>query len=152
MRNGKNSFVYLWQIRRKLFSWYVGEKHVGLDKKRQASQKEHVLSLQRLSQLSTRSFLQVWSSFNFSPTFACSLIAVFSVLVRFIRFFELVYDHIHSLGLFICKRITPTKMLAWWLINRVASSSPLYDPAKVVSVDCMTSWDCQSRGLLLLPA
>ena len=30
-------------------------KHVGLDKKRQASQKEHVLSLQRLSQLSTRS-------------------------------------------------------------------------------------------------
>ena len=36
----------------------VREKHVGLDKKRQASQKEHVLSLQRLCQLklSTRSF------------------------------------------------------------------------------------------------
>ena len=32
------------------------EKLVGLDKKRQASQKEHVLLLQRLSQLSTRSF------------------------------------------------------------------------------------------------
>ena len=31
----------------------VGEKHVGLDKKRQASQKEHVLSLQRFCQLST---------------------------------------------------------------------------------------------------
>ena len=58
MRNGKNFFVYLWQIRRKLFSWYVGEKNVGLDKRRQASQKEHVLSLKRLYQLklSTRSF------------------------------------------------------------------------------------------------
>ena len=58
MRNGKNFFVYLWQIRRKLFSWYVGEKNVGLDKRRQASQKEHVLSLKRLCQLklSTRSF------------------------------------------------------------------------------------------------
>ena len=141
MRNGKSFFVYLWQIRRKLFSWYVGEKHVGFDKRRQASQKEHVLSLKRLCQLklSTRSFAGLIpdsrSVFNFPSTFACSLIAVFSVLVRFFRFFELVHGHFHGLGLFIPKIITPRKMLAWWLINWVASSNP----AKVVSVDCITS-------------
>ena len=154
MRNGKSFFVYLWQIRRKLFSWYVGEKHIGFDKRRQASQKEHVLSLKRLCQLklSTRSFAGLIpdsrSVFNFPSTFACSLIAVFSVLVRFFRFFELVHGHFHGLGLFIPKIITPRKMLAWWLINWVASSNP----AKVVSVDCITSWGCQSWGKLLLPA
>ena len=146
MRNG-NSFVYLWQIWRKLFSWYVGEKHVGLDKKRQASQKEHVLSLKRLCQLKllTRSFAELIldrrdsRSFNFPPTFVCSFIAVFSFLVRFFRFFELVHGHFHGLGLFIPKIITPRKMLAWWLINWVASSSHLYNPAKALSVDCITS-------------
>ena len=130
MRNGKNFFVYLWRrIRRKLFSWYVGEKHVGLDKTRQASQKEHVLSLKRLCQLklSTRSFAGLIpdsGSFNFPSTFACSFIAVFSFLVRFFRFFELVHGHFHGLGLFIPIIITPRKMLAWWLINWVASSNP----------------------------
>ena len=122
MRNGKNSFVYLWRTRRKLFSLYVGEKHIGLDKKRLASQKEHVLSLQRLCQLklSTRSFAGLIPdsrSFNFPPTFACSLVAVLSLLVRFFRFFELVHGHFHGPGLFIPKRITSRKMLAWWLIN-----------------------------------
>ena len=130
-------FRCLWQIRRKLFSWYVGEKHVGLDKRRQASQKEHVLSLKRLGQLklSTQSFVDLIPdsrSFNFPSTFACSLIAVFSFLVRF---FELVHGHFHGLRLFIRKIITPRKMLAWWLINWVASSNP----AKVVSVGCITS-------------
>ena len=42
MRNGKNSFVYLWQIQQKLFHWYVGEKHVESDKK-QANKKENIL-------------------------------------------------------------------------------------------------------------
>ena len=99
-----------------------GEKHVGLDKRRQASQKEHVLSLKRLCQLklSTRSFAGLIPdsrSFNFPSTFACSFIAVFSFLVRFFRFFELVHGHFHGLGLFIPKIITPRKMLAGWLIK-----------------------------------
>ena len=123
-------------------------------KKRQASQKEHVhvLSLQHLSQLSTRSIfcrldpIAIHCSFNFPPTFACLLIAVFSFFVHFFRFFELVHGHFHGLGLFIPKIITPRKMLAWWLINWVASSSHLYNPAKVVSVDCITLQGCQSRG------
>ena len=69
----------------------VGEKHVGLDKRKQASQKEHVLSLLRLSQLSTP-----FGSFNFRPTFACSLILAFSFLVRFFRFFELVQKTLNT--------------------------------------------------------
>ena len=142
------SFIYD-RFGRELFSWYVGEKHVGLDKKMQASQKEHVLSLQRFCQLSTRSFASLIPdsrSFNFPPTFACSLIAVFSLLVRFFRFFELVHGHFHCLGLFIPKIITPKKMLAWWLLNWEASSSHLYNPVKVVLVDCITSQlqGCQS--------
>ena len=56
-------------------------------------------------------------SFNFPSTFACSFIAVFSFLVRFFRFFELVHGHFHGLGLFIPKIITPRKKIAWWLIN-----------------------------------
>ena len=118
------SFIYD-RFGRKLFTWFVGEKHVGLDKKRQASQKEHVLSLQRLGQLSTRSFAGLipdGRSFNFPPTFVCSFIAVFSFLIRFFRFFELVHGHFHGLGLFIPKIITPRKMHAWWLIIWVASS------------------------------
>ena len=71
---------------RETFSWYVGEKHVGLDKKRQASHKEHVLSLQCLSQPSTSTRLQLSANFRL---FAHS--AVFSILVRLFRFFEL--DH-----------------------------------------------------------
>ena len=103
-------------------NFYVGEKHVGLDKKRQTSQKEHVLSLQRLCQLklSTLSFAGLIPdnrSFNFPPTFACSFIAVVSFLVRFFRFFEPVHGHFHGLGLFIPKIITTRKMLAWWLTN-----------------------------------
>ena len=47
-----------------------------------------------------------------SPTFPCSFIAVFSFLVRFFRFFELVHGHFHVLGLFLPKRITPRKMFA----------------------------------------
>ena len=148
-------FIYD-RLGRKLFSWYVGEKHVGLDKKRQASQKEHVLSLKRLCQLKlfTRSFAELIldrpdsRSFNFPPTFVCSFIAVFSFLIRFFRFFELVHGHFHGLGLFIPKIIIPRKMLAWRLVNWAASRNP----AKVVSVDCITSWSCQSRGKLLLPA
>ena len=88
--------------------------------------------------LSTRSFAGLIPdsrSFNFPSTFPCSFNAVFSFLVRFFRFFELVHGHFHGLGLFIPKIITPRKMLAWWLINCVASSYP----AKVVSVDCITS-------------
>ena len=40
--------------------------------------------------------LQAWSfshSFNFPPTFACLLTAVFSFLVRFFCFFELAHGH-----------------------------------------------------------
>ena len=119
-------------------------------------QKEHVLSLKRLCQLKllTRSFADLIldrrdsRSFNFPPTFVCSFIAVFSFLVRFFRFFELVDGHFHGLGLFIPEIIIPRKMLAWRLINWAASSNP----AKVVSVDCIRSWSCQSRGKLLLPA
>ena len=62
--------------------------------------------------------LQAWShsrSFIFSPTLACSLIVVFSFLIRFFRFFELFHGHCHGLGLFISKRITPRKMLGGWL-------------------------------------
>ena len=40
----------------KLFSSYVGEKHVGLDKKRQAGRKERVLSL-RTAPFSTRDLI-----------------------------------------------------------------------------------------------
>ena len=45
--------------------------------------------------------LPAWShsrSFNGGPTFACSLIAAFSFLIRFL---ELVHGHFHGLGLFI---------------------------------------------------
>ena len=56
-------------------------------------------------------------SFNFPSTFARTLIAIFSFLVFFFRFFELVHEHFHGLGLFIPKRITQRKMLAWWLIS-----------------------------------
>ena len=64
----------------------------------------------------------------------------------------LVHGHFHRLGLFIPKIITQRKMLAWWLMNWVASSSHLFNPAKVVLVDCITSRGCQSGGKLLLPA
>ena len=81
------------------------------------ARKEHVLSLKHLCQLklSTRSFAGLIPdsrSFNFPSTFTCSFIAVFSFLVRFFRFFELVHRHFHGLGLFIPKIITPRKMLA----------------------------------------
>ena len=73
------------------------------------------LSLQRLSILnSRRDLLEALShsrSLNFPPYLACSLIAVFSFLVRFFRFFELVHGHFHSLGLFIPKRITQGRCL-----------------------------------------
>ena len=65
MRNSKNSFVYLWQIRRKLFSWYVGEKQVGLDNWEETSQQEKTCAIVTApqSQLST----QAWShSRNFT--------------------------------------------------------------------------------------
>ena len=79
------------------------EKSMTDWKKRQASQKEHVhvhvQSLQHLSQLSTRSIfcrldpIAIHCSFNFPPTFASSLIAVFSFLVPFFCFFELLHGH-----------------------------------------------------------
>ena len=72
-----------------------------------------------------------------AAAFACSFIAVFSFLVRFFRFFEVVHGHFHGLNLFIPKKITPRKMLAWWLINWVASSSHQYNTAKFASDDCV---------------
>ena len=74
MRNGKNCFIYLWQIRLNLFSWYVGEKHVGLDKKSEARQNVYYdYSAFLNSQLD---LLQAWylrRSFNLPPIFACSV-------------------------------------------------------------------------------
>ena len=77
---------------------------------------------------------QAWSlwshsrSFNFPPAFACSLIAVFSFLVRFFRFFELV--HVRS---FVKELHQGRCLVADQLSNRVTSSSHMYVyPAKVV--------------------
>ena len=107
-----------------------------MDKRRQASQKEHVLSLKRLCQLklSTRSFAGLIPdsrNFNFPSTFACSFIAVFSFLVRFFRFFELVHGHFHGLGLFIPKIITPADQYL------EQSSSVKY---LGIIIDCFLSW------------
>ena len=131
-------------LEKSMTDWIKGSK---------PARKNMYYPLKRLCQLklSTRSFAGLIPdsrSFNFQPTFTCSFMAVFSFFVRFFRFFELVYGHFHGLGLFIPKMITLRKMLAWWLINGVASSNPV----KVVSVDCITSEGCQSRGKLLLPA
>ena len=56
MRNGKNSLLIYDRFDGNSLADNVREKHVGLDKKRQASEKEHVLSLRCLSQLLTQSF------------------------------------------------------------------------------------------------
>ena len=56
---------------------------------------------------------------NFPPTFACSLIAVFSFLIRF---FELVRGNFHGQGcLSIPKRITARRMLGGWSTEWLSS-------------------------------
>ena len=155
MQNGRNSCLFM--AGSKLFSWFVGEKHVGLDKNRQASQKEHVVLLQHLSQLLTRSIFCRLDSIVVAWTFRQVLLIHSLLFFHFwfasFRFFKLAHGYFYGLGLFIPKGITPRKMLAWWLINWVAmQSSHLYNPVKVVSVDCITSQDSQSRDKLLLPA
>ena len=130
----------LWQIQRKLFSYYVGEKHVVLDKKRQASQKEHVLSLQCLSQLSTWSIFCRLDPIAIASTF-CQLSLVRSLVYFHFWFasfassnWSMVYvysyqNELHQGGCLVADQLS----------NRVASSSHVYNLAKVVSVGCKTS-------------
>ena len=60
---------------------------------------------------------------NFPPTFACSLISVFSFLVLFFRFIELVHGHFHGLGLFMRKRIGRSEIQQGTSSGRVSNFS-----------------------------
>ena len=97
------SVIYDTRIPRNLFRWYVGEKQVGWDKKKQASKKKHVLSAPFSALNSTFCRLD---PIAVASTFASSL-AVFSFLFRFL---ELVHENFHGPDWFIPKRITPRKM------------------------------------------
>ena len=104
---------------------------------RQSSRKEHGLSYYSDFLNSRLNLLQAWChscSFNFPPTFACSLVAVFSFLLRFFRFFELVHAHCHMVLVhsYLKELHQERCLVADQLSNWEASSSHLYNPAKVV--------------------
>ena len=117
------------QIRRKPFSWYVGEKHVGLDKKRKFSQKEHVLSLQHLSQHSTRSIfcrldpvaVAVQLSANFHLLVHCCIF-IFGSLLSLLRTGPRTFPWSR---LFIPKRITPRKHDACMVADQLSSQQEI---------------------------
>ena len=104
MRNSKNSFVYFRQIRRN--SWAMLEKSTS--------------DWIRRGKPTRKNMYYHYSAFlNFPPTFACSLIAVFSFLIRF---FELVRGNFHGQGcLSIPKRITARRMLGGWSTEWLSS-------------------------------
>ena len=98
MRNGKNSFVYFWQIRRNSLADMFKKSTSDWIRRRTPARKNmycHYCSAFLNSRLDR--------SFASSPNFACLFIAVFSFLVRFFRVFELVHGHFHGLGVFIPK-------------------------------------------------
>ena len=106
------SFIYGRFDGNSLADIYVGEKHVGLDK-RQASQKENDYVLSQSLNFIPAPFSALDSIFcrldpiAVASTFghlsgACSPITVFSFLVRF---FELAHGHFHGLSLFIPKEL-----------------------------------------------